>query len=91
MELFGYRVKINADDEIDLVNGTFPDSHFNTFSDAFISVFIVLAIDGWSTIYFNHFRAVSVVASTIYFISLYIIGQCILLNLFLAFLVENFD
>ena len=63
--------------------GTKPDSTFNTFLDATISVFIVLANDGWSTIYFDHARVFrhkgqSIALPTIYFISLIIIGQNIL-------------
>ena len=63
-----------------------PDSTFNNFFNATISVFIVLANDGWSPIYFNHYRVSGPGRSTIYFISLYIIGQMILMNLFLAIL-----
>lgn len=55
-----------------------------------MSVFIILANDGWSTIYINHYR-ISGVKSTFFFISLLVIGQFILLNLFLAILIRNFD
>lgn len=44
-----------------------------------------------SDIFYTHYRAVGAVSSTIFFISLVIIGQKILLNLFLAILLENFD
>ena len=54
-------------------------------------MFIVLANDGWSLIYLNHFRAVSGFKSTLFFISLLGFGQLILLNIFLAILVSNFD
>ena len=61
------------------MKGHLPDSTFNGFMDAFISVFIVLANDGWSTIYFDHarvFRAAgkSITLPTIYFVALIIIG-----------------
>ena len=51
-----------------------PDSTFNNFFNATISVFIVLANDGWSPIYFNHYRVSGPIRSTIYFLSLYVIG-----------------
>jgi hypothetical protein len=50
MELFAYNVhEPNTDNE-------YPDSNFNTFLDGFISVFIVLANDGWSTIFITHYH-----------------------------------
>ena len=59
--------------------GRVPDSHYNEFLEAMISVFIVLANDGWSTIYFDHARAFraddrSIILPSVYFISLIIIG-----------------
>lgn len=101
MELFAYRVKFDKDsgkpiegidDEIALnENGSYPDSTFNTFLEAFTTVFIVLANDGWSTVYINHHRACGYLKASIYFVSVLIIGQYILLNLFLAILIRNFD
>jgi voltage-dependent calcium channel L type alpha-1D len=94
MELFAYRVKFDQNDKpVDFQeqNGTYPDSTFNTFIEAIISVFIVLANDGWSTVYITHYRATGWLKSTIFFVSLLIIGQFILLNLFLAILIRNFD
>ena len=68
-----------------------PDSNFDNFINAFLSVFIVLANDGWSTIYFNHYRVLGAVSSTFFFVSLVLIGQMILFNLFLAILLKEFD
>jgi len=99
MELFAYKVKFDEDDwpiqggdeSIGQMEGTYPDSTFNTFLEAFVTVFIVLANDGWSTIYINHYRATGWLKSTVFFVSLLIIGQFLLLNLFLAILIRNFD
>ena len=96
MDLFGFKVRF-SDDPVtgesvpDLVNGSFPDSTFNTFIEAFLSVFIVMANDGWTTIYFNHYRSVGAATSTLFFVSLLLIGQYIMLNLFLAILLQRFD
>jgi len=64
---------------------------FDGFINSIITVFIILTNDGWTAIYFDYYRAVGSVASTIFFITLIIIGQMILLNLFLAILLNNFD
>jgi hypothetical protein len=42
-------------------------------------------------IWFAHYRAISSWKSTLYFYALYILGNRILLNLFLAILLSNFD
>ena len=52
-----------------------PNSNFDTLYNAFISVYIVLANDGWTTIYFDCSRMVGPVPSSIFFISLFILGQ----------------
>eukprot|EP00347_Sterkiella_histriomuscorum_P013804 403363301 len=93
MDLFAYQLRLN---EIDSVltfsdDALSPQSTFNSFIRSFISVFIVLANDGWTNIYFDHYRAVGSITASFYFISLMIIGQYILLNLFIAILIENFE
>jgi hypothetical protein len=55
------------------------------------SVFIVLAGDGWTAIFFDHYRVVGSVTSTFFFVSLIILGQLILFNLFLSILLKEFD
>ena len=70
---------------------TFPASTFNTLIDAFTTVFIILANDGWSTIYVIFTRAMGSIKSTLYFLSLLVVGQYIVLNLFIAILILNFE
>ena len=100
MELFAAKLSFDSNDKpvlddydngIKNMRGSMPDSTFNTFQEAIFSVFIVLANDGWSTIYFNHARVErekenTIILPLIYFISLIIIGQNILFQLFLAIL-----
>ena len=57
MEVFAYNVAFNDLGYFDLGRGGYPDSNFNYFLEAVASVFIVLANDGWSTIFFNHYRS----------------------------------
>lgn len=91
MELFGYYAKFDSSGKLDLENGSFPNANFNYFLEAFTTVFIVLTGDSWSEFYFNHYRATNATAATLFFISLIILGQKVILNLFLAILLENFD
>jgi hypothetical protein len=74
LEMFSYQVAFNEQNEYDLENGTPPEANFNTFLSACTSVFIVLANDGWMDLYINHYRSRGKIISTIYFISLVIIG-----------------
>jgi len=105
MELFSATLSFD-DNDVPLLNdyenglenmkGTPPDSTFNNFMDAFLTVFIVLTNDGWTTIYINHARSFragdkSIMVPLIYFVFLLIIGQYILFQLFLAILLEEFD
>jgi hypothetical protein len=86
LELFSGLVKFDPNNSLDLQNGTSPNSNFDTLYNALTTVFIVLSADGWSAIYFAHYRAIQNVGPTLFFISLIIIGQRVLLNLFLAIL-----
>jgi hypothetical protein len=53
MELFAYKAKFDKNGNVDLSdNGTYIDSNFNTFFDAFLTVFVTLTGDTWSIIYY---------------------------------------
>lgn len=81
----------SSTDYVDWANGSSPQYNFDTFINSFATVFIVLTNESMSQIYYDYYRTVGDATSTIYFLSLVIIGQKILLNLFLAILLENFD
>jgi hypothetical protein len=68
-----------------------PESNFDSLTDSMISVFIVLTNDGWVAVYSEFYRFVSKTKSTIFFLSLVIIGSWILFNLLLAILLKEFD
>lgn len=91
MELFAFRSRFADDGSVDLANGTSPNNNFDTLLNSFTTVFVVMTGDGWSSIYFEQYRGLSNSATTAYFIVLVIIGQRVLLNLFLAILLQNFD
>ncbi len=88
-ELYSYKLPPVTDENL-LTD--FHQSSFNSFLESFLSVFIVLANDGWTRLYIAHYRATdSSITSTIFFFSLLIIGQFILLNLFISVLINNFE
>jgi Ion transport protein len=91
LELFGYKARFDSSGNVDLENGSSPVYNFDTFINAFTTVFIILTNDSWQGMYYNHHRIGSNISATIFFISLVLIGQKILLNVFLAILLENFD
>ena len=93
MELFAYRLPSGKEET---AAGGFDDpikrrSTFNTFIDSFFTVFIVLVGDGWTQIYFDHYRHIGIFTSSLFFMSLIILGQFILMNLFISVLIENFE
>jgi hypothetical protein len=79
LELYAYRLETSV------------ASRFDTFLQAFLSVFIVLSNDGWTRIFFEHYRATNSILACVFFLTLIVIGQFILLNLFIAILIENFE
>ena len=92
LELFAYRVKFNDRYKLDLSDKSiFPKSNFNTPLNALLSVFIVIANDGWTEIYIDHARATDYISSSVFFIFILILGQYILYNLFIAIMIENFE
>lgn len=91
MELFSYKLKFNSKGEFDMENGEYPDANFNTIYQSFFIVFEVLTTDGWSEKYYRYYQHVNKPLSSVFFISLIIFGQYVLLMLFIAILIENFD
>ena len=71
--------------------GTIPNtSYFNNFLNAFMSVFQIMTLENWQEVlYATAPEAGSL--STLYFISWIFIGNFILLNLFLAILLDSFN
>ncbi len=89
MELYAFKLPPTKDE---ILFNYYHEPNFDTFLDAFVSVFIVLANDGWFRLYMNHYRATdNPLGSSFYFFSLLIFGQFILLNLFISVLINNFE
>ena len=91
-DFFADKAKFDPNtNEIDIIAGVSPTFNFDTFINSFFTVFIVITNDGQSLIFYDYFRSVSSSLATFFWISLIILGQKVFLNLFLAFLLENFD
>eukprot|EP01062_Namystynia_karyoxenos_P015967 TRINITY_DN1582_c0_g3_i1.p1 TRINITY_DN1582_c0_g3~~TRINITY_DN1582_c0_g3_i1.p1 ORF type:complete len:2340 (+),score=847.86 TRINITY_DN1582_c0_g3_i1:111-7130(+) len=67
-----------------------PRSTFDNFYWSMITVFQVLTRDDWVNVMWNAMRAQHWVAA-LYFIALVICGDFLILNLFLAILIQSFD
>lgn len=77
--------------------GEFPDVagtnryNFDNFNNAFVTSFILLSVENWNTVLFYGFGStVNPFLTSIYFISCIFIGNFMLLNLFLAILLDSF-
>jgi hypothetical protein len=90
MSFFAGKVRFDDDGEIDLENGTSPRANFDRLGWAALTVFKVMIGENWNSVMYDHMRAAGV-ASCIFFIGLVIFGNIIMLNLFLAILLGNFD
>lgn len=68
-----------------------PRSNYDNFHNSFISTFQVLSIENWQAILFSAMRSKAGIPGAILLISWIILGNFILLNLFLAILLEGFN
>jgi hypothetical protein len=74
MEWFAYLVKVDENDEKDMINGQYPEANFNTFYEAVLIVFDVLTGDTWVPKYFLFYWATGGTAASFFFISLVLLG-----------------
>ena len=74
--------------------------HFDDIGNAFLAIFVVLSGENWNEIMFNSHTAtwqhdigqsIPIPFAIIYFIGLFIVGNLLLFNLFIAILLSNFD
>ena len=94
LELYAYKIDNQANNiKIDETMNYYKqsESNFNTFIESFLSVFIVLSNNGWSRIFYDHYRATDGITTSFFFLSLLTFGQFILVNLFVAIIIQNFE
>ena len=74
--------------------------HFDDIGNAFLAIFVVLSGENWNEIMFNSHRAtwdnnmaqsLKIPFAIIFFLLLFVIGNLLLFNLFIAILLSNFD
>lgn len=91
LELFAYKARIEKETGlVDPATGEAPLFNLDTFLDSFTSVFMMLINDNGSLIYYTYYRAVSPVKATLFWLTFVILGSKIMLNLFIAILLQNF-
>ena len=85
MQLFGgvYDEAFSPDEK--------PRAHFDNFWWAFVTVFQVLTGENWNEVLYNTMFAAGPGAAVIYFVALNVVGNYLILNLFLAILLGNFE
>lgn len=83
MEVFGGKISINNDHYFNI--------NFDTFWVAFLSVFNIVTLDNWIDLIREGFNSsVGVFTTSLFVISWIIIGNFLLLNLFLAIMLDGF-
>lgn len=97
MQFFANEMRFNPDTGVAIEighpgfdNADIPRSNFDTFLWAFTSIFQILSGENWNVIMYDGWKSTTWL-STIYFLSLVIFGGFIVMNLFLAILLSNFE
>ena len=76
---------------------TWPRTNFNNIFNSLVTVFVIIVGDDWNSVMYLYVRAVGIESSNgrnlalAYFIILYVIGNIILLAIFTALLLKNFE
>lgn len=81
MQLFGGKFIFEGEEE--------PMHNFNTLLSAFVTTFQVMTGEDWNEVMYDGIRATSW-GAVVYFVSLVVIGTYVVLNLFLAILIDGF-
>lgn len=90
MSFFSGQMKFDEDDKVDHENGESPRTNFDNLGWAVITILQVLLGEGWNEIMYSCMRSVNLFWA-VYYIALVVFGNIIMLNLFLAILLGNFD
>ena len=96
--LIGYSLFANAL-RFDSITGAFNVSsksnklNFDSFWNCLVSVFVIIIGDHWDTLFYETYRSekTNSVSVVIYYFTLVLIGQITLMNIFLAYLIDNFE
>jgi hypothetical protein len=90
MQMFAGKLKYDENGFPD-ENGESPRLNFDNLWTTFLTVFTVLIGDNWNEVMYNCMRSTNMVLGFVYFLALIAFGQIVMLNLFLAILLGNFN
>lgn len=90
MSFFSGQMRFDENDKVDHEFGEPPRTNFDGLGQSVITIFQVLLGEGWNEIMYQCMRSVKQFWA-VYYIALVIFGNIIMLNLFLAILLGNFD
>ena len=90
MSFYAGRIKFDDNGNVDIVNGTTVRENYNDLFQSFLTIFQVLMGAEWRFIWYQHMLACGMTAS-LYYVGLHIVIGIIMLNLFLAIMLGNFD
>ena len=90
MELFGYKVQFDEDTPVPAGTGLSPRPNFDNIWMGFTSIFAIAIGDDWNYLMALAYRTEGFIALAFYPV-VFILMNLILLNLFLAILLQNFE
>jgi len=90
MSFYAGMIRFDENGKVDLVNGTPPREVYDTLGQSFLTIFQVLMGAEWRFIWYQHMMACGMTAA-FYYVFLIIVIGIIMLNLFLAIMLGNFD
>ena len=90
--LFNNSLKFNKNGEYN-AKKTSNDYNFDSFTQSLLSTFLIIIGDHWNDIFYQCYRSSrnNKIAVLIYFFTLVSFGQIALMNIFLAYLIDNFE
>ena len=68
-----------------------PRVNFDSFFDAILAIFQVMTGEDWQFILYSAYRAIENSWAAFFFLTLFVVGNWILLNLFVAILISCLD
>ena len=68
-----------------------PRSNFDSIQNSFITVFQTLIGDRWNLVFYDCIRGYGYLGTSAYFITIIFIGHIVMMNLFLAMILGNFE
>lgn len=91
MTMFAAQFKFDREGYYDPVNGELPRQNFDNLYWAIITVFQIMVGDQWNEVMYMAIQSDGGSLAVMYFVGLVLFGNFIMLNLFLAILLGNFE